>query len=381
MGKKRNLISSLFLAILIVIPTSGIGELVDIRTLYKENTRIWTETINVGNEQININAPINIPQADKAPIIKVLGKSPNEDGISKYENKDMKVIDKWKNGVVLSKNTENSSENAHVFAYKIINDFWSYAEKDSTQLYAKDQEKPISEAIENMNTMFNDVFDYENQSIWVEKVQFRINYISNDIKDQEDLTNINGNGDYIISGKQIIRDIPILLPVPNAFIKGFEECEWAQTAWNEIEFFYKNDSRYRIVARGIVQETDQLYENILLCDIETVKENLRTYIKNKKIDEIYSIELGFVSYIEQQTLKSKGKSLDEFILVPTWVVKCRYIDGKSKEEIKTPGIELDAYDYNNERCFQNILINAQTGEIYNPKKTGMDKYYIPKIEN
>ena len=89
--------------------------------------------------------------------------------------------------------------------------------------------------------------------------------------------------------------------------------------------------------------------------------------------------LGYAVYAESKAQLSEGKNLSEFVLVPIWGVKCRYIEDKKESEIKTPGMEVEAYDYHNERCFQYLLINAQTSEIYSPKKTGMEKYCMPTI--
>ena len=130
-----------------------------------------------------------------------------------------------------------------------------------------------------------------------------------------------------------------------------------------------------------MEEQDELYNDILLCDIETIKNNVREYIVDGKIDQIYSMELGYVLYADPEKLKVKGSKLNEFTLFPTWVIKCRYIDGKDKAQIETPGIESETYDYKNERCFQYLLANAQTGKICNPHQRGLEKYYTPQIIN
>lgn len=79
--------------------------------------------------------------------------------------------------------------------------------------------------------------------------------------------------------------------------------------------------------------------------------------------------------------RKKADDIWDFVLVPTWVLKCRYIEGKKQKDIEPLGEKMpyDTDDFENERCFETVLINAQTGEVYSPKKTGMEKYCMPTI--
>ena len=80
-------------------------------------------------------------------------------------------------------------------------------------------------------------------------------------------------------------------------------------------------------------------------------------------------------------MKKIFAALCALLLVPTWVLKCRYIEGKKQKDIEPLGEKMpyDTDDFENERCFETVLINAQTGEVYSPKKTGMEKYCMPTI--
>ena len=61
-----------------------------------------------------------------------------------------------------------------------------------------------------------------------------------------------------------------------------DECKWTNYAWNEIEFFYKNENKFGFISTGIMEEQDELYNDILLCDIETIKNNVRDYMQIQK---------------------------------------------------------------------------------------------------
>ena len=61
--------------------------------------------------------------------------------------------------------------------------------------------------------------------------------------------------------------------------------------------------------------------------------------------------------------------------MPTWVVKCGY---QNEIPIEPEEAELSAYDYMDNLGFQNVLINAKTGKMTDPK--GAQKVYdTPKI--
>lgn len=365
---------------LLLLPTLASAELISITELAQEVPEAWIEEIDVNGKTIRIDAPIYVPEVEKLPIIVVSGKSPSDEQVERYEAQGMTVIEKWERGVVLSRKAEQMPENAHVSTYEVINDLWNIERtKYLAEFETRGQERTIADVVERMNTMLSNLFEYETDDIWMDKIQLQKNYISKRLLGLDELKDIEGEDDYIITGRQKIRGIPILLPAPCAFVDGVEECEWAHLSWNEIEFFYKNEKRFRIVAKGIVREEKQLKEDIHVSNFEAIQDSLRTYIQAEKIDEVYSMALGYAVYAESKAQLSKGKNLSEFVLVPTWVVKCRYIEGKKESEINTPGMEADAYDYHNERCFQYLLINAQTGEVYSPKKTGMEKYCMPTI--
>lgn len=381
---KRNVffICILISTLLGIIPKNGSCNLMSIKELQQTTSEKWTESITVNSKEFDINIPVNVPSVEAIPIINVTGRETDENGIKEYENIGVSLLDKWENAINLFMDKEETKENARVFPYKIQNDFWQIEkENDTINMYAKEQENSLAFVIDKMEKMFGKIYNCEENEIWVEKVQFRKNYISAEKVTTEQLWSIAGEGDYKITGRQNIRGIPILIPISGAYSDGMDECKWTNYAWNEIEFFYKNENKFGFISTGIMEEQDELYNDILLCDIETIKNNVREYIVDGKIDQIYSMELGYVLYADPEKLKVKGSKLNEFTLFPTWVIKCRYIDGKDKAQIETPGIESETYDYKNERCFQYLLANAQTGKICNPHQRGLEKYYTPQIIN
>ena len=118
-----------------------------------------------------------------------------------------------------------------------------------------------------------------------------------------------------------------------------------------------------------------------VCHFDKIKQSIVDMIRKGKMENVYSMELGYVVYAEPGKAAKKADDIWDFVLVPTWVLKCRYIEGKKQKDIEPLGEKMpyDTDDFENERCFETVLINAQNGEVYSKKKTGIEKYCMSMI--
>ena len=57
-----------------------------------------------------------------------------------------------------------------------------------------------------------------------------------------------------------------------------------------------------------------------VCDFETARADVRRYIEEKKIDQVYSMALTYVVYAEPGKAAKKADDIWDFVLVRTWVL-------------------------------------------------------------
>ena len=374
------------LCALLLVPTIASAELISITELVQETPEAWIEEIDVNGKTISIDAPIYVPEVETLPVLKVTMIEANDDAVQAYVNDGWEVVEgypEYRYGVRIYKENENvSDENLHQHEYEIANDYWQFERThDLDEVYAQNQEKPIGEFARMMEKGFNDIFDFEETKLWLEKVNYFVCAYSTKPFGEVDWANVDSEGGYMIEAKQMIRGVPINLTAPVCFDNGEVDCNWAYKTYDMLYGYYRNSGRYTIMYENAFKETKELYSDMKVCDFETARADVRRYIEEKKIDQVYSMALTYVVYAEPGKAAKKADDIWDFVLVPTWVLKCRYIEGKKQKDIEPLGEKMpyDTDDFENERCFETVLINAQTGEVYSPKKTGMEKYCMPTI--
>lgn len=244
------------------------------------------------------------------------------------------------------------------------------------QMYANDNAYSLADVKEKMGELFRSLYPCEDE-IELQKAEFNICYLSKDEKEVEN-GNLVGIGEYSLTGNQVIAGIPILATAASGYkLEGKEsriEDEMRMMA-NTIFLYWRDEKEWALMTRGIVEEKETVEEDIKLCSLETVLECIRDAMAEGKIECVYSLELGYVLYAKSGETYTKKDKNAEFCLMPTWVVKCGY---QNEIPIEPEEAELSAYDYMDNLGFQNVLINAQTGKMTDPK--GAQKVYdTPKI--
>ena len=111
-----------------------------------------------------------------------------------------------------------------------------------------------------------------------------------------------------------------------------------------------------------------LAEDIPLCSLEQVIENLESEIEAGYIQKVYSLRFGYSPYNEPTNQKRKPESVydskDPFYAVPSWVIECIFAEkpGKTVLDSIEEGVDEHAYA-------RMITINAQTGKMIDPFDT------------
>lgn len=342
----------------------------------------WTQNDTVNGEIIEINAPIKVPDVDELPVIIVSRLEPDDEGLKQKISDGGELSYKDLSGMSIGKIDEQSIYNINIQqcrtrSYLCINDFWNYErENDVAQMYANDNAYSLADVKKKMGELFRSLYPCEDE-IELQKAEFNICYLSKDEKEVEN-GNLVGIGEYSLTGNQVIAGIPILATAASGYkLEGKEsriEDEMRMMA-NTIFLYWRDEKEWALMTRGIVEEKETVEEDIKLCSLETVLECIRDAMAEGKIECVYSLELGYVLYAKSGETYTKKDKNAEFCLMPTWVVKCGY---QNEIPIEPEEAELSAYDYMDNLGFQNVLINAQTGKMTDPK--GAQKVYdTPKI--
>ena len=156
-----------------------------------------------------------------------------------------------------------------------------------------------------------------------------------------------------------LHEMPILAHV----LDGVQKAGWP---WYRAELFYmiRDRGEHSIVVNTLV-ERQMLAEDIPLCSLEQVIENLESEIEAGYIQKVYSIRFGYSLYndpaIQSRTPVSVYDSNCPFYAVPSWVIECIFAEKPKETVLDSIDEDIDEHAY-----AKKITINAQTGKMLDP---------------
>lgn len=359
-------------------PTIANGEIKSITEI--EKIDVWDEYIKSENgREIHIQIPINIPDVDTLPIVDISRMEPDINGLNQILSNGAELSYNDLSGISIGCSDENSIYNikkSGVRSYLCINDLWSYENKnDISSIYANDNTYSLMYVKEKMIEFFQNMYKCEDE-VEVQKVKMEICYLLTDEKEIEN-GELIGSGQYMLTGNQKIEKIPIIVSALRGYkvdkIENRVEDELRMLD-NTVLLYWRDEHEFAFMTRGAVKEQNKIKENMKICDMSVIFDSIRNYITKGVIEDIYSLELGYVVYAKSDENYEKKDKDVEFRLIPTWVAKCKY-PNKNTNDVEFS----NAYDYMNEFGFQYLLINAQDGKISDPYISGKNKYFAPEI--
>lgn len=361
-----------------IFPTIANGEIKNITEI--EKIDVWDEYIKSENgREIHIQIPINIPDVDTLPIVDISRMEPDINGLNQILSNGAELSYNDLSGISIGCSDENSIYNikkSGVRSYLCINDLWSYENKnDISSIYANDNTYSLMYVKEKMLKFFQNMYQCEDE-VEVQKVKMEICYLLTDEKEIEN-GELIGSGQYMLTGNQKIEKIPIIVSALRGYkvdkIENRVEDELRMLD-NTVLLYWRDEHEFAFMTRGAVKEQNKIEENMKICDTNVIFDSIRNYITKGVIEDIYSLELGYVVYAKNDENYEKKDKNVEFRLIPTWVAKCKY-PSKNTNDVEFS----NAYDYMNEFGFQYLLINAQDGKISDPYTSGKSKYFAPEI--
>lgn len=123
------------------------------------------------------------------------------------------------------------------------------------------------------------------------------------------------------------------------------------------------------IGLSALEEAEMLVQDIPLCSFEQVTKSLQALIENGVIRKIFEIQLGYVLYNDPNVPDSVRSAYDAeyYYLVPTWCVNCIWMENPKKEYAVKAKLndELNWDERSSSVQYKTILVNAQTGEVFN----------------
>ena len=343
-------------------------------------------------EKIN-HAPIYIPDVSEINVIRAEKYEANPEIIQKYENDGFLSINKTKKCTLLyigdKYDQKYGVDKRSQFSDYHIDSAWKLDDGELDNIYAKNQTISAKGVVDKIKKMVQELYD-ESIDIELRRVDVVSSFqmgkmISNEMISMGDYEfgDLTGIGGYVIEAYPTLDGIPIITSANSGYIETgknrdafdalYFSCPWIDTS-------YYSDDYMNVSFSNVFKVKKVISKNVELCGFDLIYNVLENYIDEGKIKKIYSINLGYVIYLDKNEEYSdkkekNGKQRDysDYLLVPTWVVMCSYSENESNNDKANISSENDCerQDLN----YQNIFIDAQTGKLHDPKKVGSESFY------
>ena len=373
------------LCALLLVPTMALCDEI-------ESIRNAVQSGLYDTEKIN-HAPIYIPDVSEINVIRAEKYEANPEIIQKYENDGFLSINKTKKCTLLyigdKYDQKYGVDKRSQFSDYHIDSAWKLDDGELDNIYAKNQTISAKGVVDKIKKMVQELYD-ESIDIELRRVDVVSSFqmgkmISNEMISMGDYEfgDLTGIGGYAIEAYPTLDGIPIITSANSGYIETgknrdafdalYFSCPWIDTS-------YYSDDYMNVSFSNVFKVKKVISKNVELCGFDLIYNVLENYIDEGKIKKIYSINLGYVIYLDKNEEYSdkkekNGKQRDysDYLLVPTWVVMCSYSENDSNNDKANISSENDCerQDLN----YQNIFIDAQTGKLHDPKEVGSERYY------
>ena len=388
-------ICSLLLAIIFsaLCASAAIAETtpVSIKELPAVTSPHWKQTYEACGRTIDVDVDITIPAVESAPALMVRRAPALEDPqrselaaeYEKADKQDNKHYYRFKNNNSylyldhkwpLRGGTRKDKED---FA-KVTSDENDLIRFDPNQAYAENNPMTVREAAEIIRTHLREVLpdvDIQLDTAWtIGAVRWKRNKKILDNK-----------GLYCLNMRQCFHGIPLMASICETYNDSLDQL-WL-TGKKDAESYGRllvARDNHRGMVRGSVysedswhfvaylyEETEKLCNDLPLVSFDAVKSQVEDLITGGYVRWINSVTLGYAQF--------KTENDDAFVLIPSWIVWCEYIpDGpQAEKEYGVNDSEL-LFDGNN-GFYRPLIINAQTGKLYDPESTEPGRIICPDL--
>ncbi len=169
---------------------------------------------------------------------------------------------------------------------------------------------------------------------------------------------------------QKLNDLPVLTHV----MRTFDKQSWPEFC-AQVYFGMRAADEY-VLSVDALEETEKLAEDIPLCAWTTVRSALEQQIEQGHLRQVFDVEFGYALYNDPNGDFSVPSIYDVLLLCrPSWVVHGIYVDNP-KQAFVYRGRNDDELndDIRNTPEYKTLIVNAQTGEMLDPKDKSQRGY-------
>lgn len=339
----------------------------------KANSSHWQQTYQAYGRTINIDAEIEIPDVESAPVLRAARWFPvTGDEAAKWEqyfakpDKNPHTYYEFKlipeQGTTYFEYNMNEEYSSEKWRGKIQYGLRGDPHADWAASYAEDHPLNMREAFEFVQKKLNLISGREVPLYPLHGAGWDTPRLKRTGKRLFD------HGKYELHLTQEIRGMPVMANVDNLYYPGNGPALGDVMPVFGIDTIIYDEESYRVFA-NLIQETGVIHNDIPLLPFEAVKPVVEDLIKRGLIRDIYTISLCYIPFHDADDL------WNSFILVPVWGITCEFM--RTADQDPYSGAWSEAY-WHSDTCRQ-IAINAQTGQLFDPFSTDEHRLLSPDI--
>ena len=292
------------LCALLLVPTLALCDEI-------ESIRSDVQSGSYDMEKIN-HAPIYIPDVSEINVIRAEKYEVNPEIIQKYENDGFLSINKTKKCTLLyigdKYDQKYGVDKRSQFSDYHIDSAWKLDDEELDNIYAQKQPISAGTVVDKIKMMVHELYD-ESIDIELRRVDVVSSFqmgkmISNEMISMGDheFGDLTGIGGYAIEAYPTLDGIPIITSANSGYIETgknrdafdalYFSCPWIDTS-------YYSDDYMNVSFSNVFKVKKVISKNVELCGFDLIYNVLENYIDEGKIKKIYSINLGYVIYLDK----------------------------------------------------------------------------------
>lgn len=400
---KKGTLLALGIAMLLPLAARAAEPTLNIKELREQTPAYWQgEYTNSKGRRVSFNAPILMPTADAFPVARVVRNYSTEEALAPYadnleKNSYEVVIRKVDLVEVQGKKLEKSG---HIYSIgdeeSVYFHLWEEnPEVDMSSVYAENQSASLADVAGRLQSLVKEIYG-EEYDILVDEAG--TNGTPSELVKKGgryetvaplDLGEYTGMGSYDIHAILTVNGIP-MLGGPK-FRQGYSlryRDNLLSYSYKGAELMhYMTDDEFVMYGYGYsIKEIVQ--EDVPLCSFDEIQKTVEKLIDRDKVQHVYAMYLGWIYWLDPSVnYPNTKKEYEEglklpFLATPVWMVECCYASSTGRDYSEYPETELngEVYNYRKHSWGQSFfMINAQTGEAYDPWDDSTQRKYAPKV--
>lgn len=178
-----------------------------------------------------------------------------------------------------------------------------------------------------------------------------------------------------LSCYQALRGIPVVADKTRAFLSSKRPVTWSYfSPFPRLGARIKGREAFEAYFIDVLEETLILADDVPLAGFDTILQTLTREIKEGRLRQLFSLTLGYASFSESiPDRKNNIRENEVFYALPVWAVDCIYVEGPKVRLRNYDQWEDSLIDPYNVLEYRRLLINAQTGQLFDPTNQSLKR--------